>query len=91
MGPVIVMIAGMVKDIGAFMGLLIIVLIAFGVAIEGMRHPFGMSTGYLARLGYETGLVNALDVVFDHNSWRIFGELFLEDVQVHIQHTYLLV
>ena len=70
MGPVLVVVDGMVKDLASFAGILVVSTLAFAVAIEGLRQP----------LGEEWGLSTATNLI-DHYAWRIIGETFLEDLE----------
>jgi hypothetical protein len=68
MGPLIVIIGGMLKDVSQFALLIIVAMLGFGVAIEGLTHPIGFD-----------GMQNPMSLVGPW-TWRLFGELFLDDV-----------
>jgi hypothetical protein len=73
LGPLLVMVQGMVSDISSFIKILVIVMVAFGVALEGLGNPLGYGNGQFS--------TNSLAAVVSHSAWRIFGDLFLSDLQ----------
>ncbi|CAH1241485.1 TRPM2 [Branchiostoma lanceolatum] len=68
MGPKLIMIARMLKDLIFFIFILIIFILAYGVASQAILYP------------NETRVGTVLQGIFHKSYFQIYGELFLEEI-----------
>ena len=68
LGPLILIIGGMLKDLSTFTALLMIFIYSFGVANQALLYP------------NEKNLFVAAKGVFRSAYWSIYGELFLDEI-----------
>ncbi|XP_072024643.1 transient receptor potential cation channel subfamily M member 5-like [Amphiura filiformis] len=68
-GPKILMIGNMLIDLGVFMGILVIVMIGYGVAVKAVLYP------------HVTDQLTVFTEILYRPYFQIYGELFLEDIR----------
>jgi len=72
LGPKLIMLQKMTRDVLTFLALLVVILVAYAIAFEAMRRPFTEHDWGHAQDGLRILLLP---------SFQMFGEIFLEDME----------